>query len=62
MRVQHTPETQYAWNGEDALAYQVVGNDGDDLLYLPGYISNVELNWDEPSVARSSRVSLAADG
>ena len=55
MPVQRSPETQFAWNGEDALAYQVVGNDGDDLLYIPGWMSNVELNWDEPTVARLLR-------
>lgn len=55
MPVRRSPETQYAWNGEDALAYQVVGNGDDHLLYLPGYTSNVELNWDEPSVARFLR-------
>ncbi|HEX2101028.1 MAG TPA: alpha/beta hydrolase [Candidatus Synoicihabitans sp.] len=59
MPVRHSPETQFAWSGEDALAYQVVGEeDGDDLLFLPGFISNVELNWDERNLARFLR-SLA---
>jgi len=49
------PETQFAWNGEDALAYQVVGDDGENLVYLQGWISNVELNWDELNVARFLR-------
>jgi class 3 adenylate cyclase len=56
MPVRRSPETEFARNGQDALAYQVVGdNGGDDLLFLPGWISNVELNWDELSVARFLR-------
>jgi class 3 adenylate cyclase len=46
------PETQFAWNGDSALAYQVLGEGDADLLYLQGYISNVELNWDHPTMAR----------
>lgn len=46
------PETQYAWNGESALAYQVVGDGDSDLLFIPGVVSNVELNWHQPRMAR----------
>jgi len=46
------PETQFAWHGDDALAYQVVGDGHTDLVYLQGLISNVELNWDHPAMAR----------
>ena len=45
------PETQYAWNGDSALAYQVVGGSS-DLLFIPGIGSNVELNWNHPTMAR----------
>ena len=38
------PELRYAMNGAWRLAYQVLG-DGPDLLYLPGWVSNVEGNW-----------------
>ncbi len=44
------PETQFAWNGDDALAYQVVGSGGEDLVYLQGLVSNVEMNWDHPAM------------
>jgi hypothetical protein len=37
-------ETQFAWSGEAALAYQVLGEGDPPLLYLPGWVSNVELN------------------
>lgn len=46
------PPTRFAWNGDIALAYQVLGVGEPDLLYLQGFISNVELNWDHPFVSR----------
>lgn len=49
------PETRYAWNGDVALAYQVVGDGPIDLLYLQGYASQVDLNWDSPYLARFLR-------
>jgi class 3 adenylate cyclase len=47
-----TPETRYAKSGELNIAYQVVGDGPFDLVYVPGWISNIELMWDEPSHAR----------
>jgi pimeloyl-ACP methyl ester carboxylesterase/class 3 adenylate cyclase len=44
-------ETRYAWNGDAALAYQVVGDRGPDLVYLQGYVSNVDLNWEDRLLA-----------
>ena len=49
------PETRFAWNGDVALAYQVLGDGPADLLYLSGWVSNVELNWDHPLMARFLR-------
>jgi len=40
------------WNDNIALAYQVLGDGPIDLLYLQGWISNVELNWESPHLAR----------
>ena len=45
------PELRYATNGPWRLAYQVLG-DGPDLMYLPGWVSNVEGNWLAPDHAR----------
>ncbi len=45
------PETRYAKSGDLNIAYQVVGDGPLDLLYVPGWISNVELMWDEPAHA-----------
>jgi len=49
------PETQFAWNGDAALAYQVLGEGAPDLVYMAGWISNVELNWDHPMMERFLR-------
>ena len=45
------PDTRIARNGELPLAYQVFGEGPTDLVYLPGYFSNVEGNWDVPGIA-----------
>ncbi len=45
------PETQFAWNGGAALAYQVVGQGSPDMLFAQGWVSNVELNWDHPTMS-----------
>jgi class 3 adenylate cyclase len=48
-------ETRYAWNDDDSLAYQVVGDGPIDLIYLQGVLSNVVLNWEHPACARFLR-------
>jgi len=47
-----TPETRYTKSGPYNIAYQVVGEGPFDLLWIPGFVSNVELAWDEPLLAR----------
>lgn len=44
-------ETQYARSGDVHIAYQVVGDGPIDIVYVPGWISNVELCWNEPTYA-----------
>jgi len=44
-------ETRYARSGDVSIAYQVVGEGPFDLVYVPGWVSNVELMWDEPDYA-----------
>jgi pimeloyl-ACP methyl ester carboxylesterase len=46
------PRTRYAKSGDISIAYQVVGEGSLDLVYVPGFISNLEMTWEEPSVAR----------
>lgn len=45
------PTTQYAKSGDLNIAYQVSGDGPRDLIYIPGWISNIELMWDEPVLA-----------
>ena len=44
-------ETRYARSGDVSIAYQVVGDGPFDLVYVPGWVSNVDLMWDEPDYA-----------
>ena len=46
------PETRYAKSGEVSIAYQVVGDGPIDLVMVPGFVSHVEVAWEEPSYAR----------
>lgn len=45
------PKTQYAQSGELSIAYQCVGEGPIDILFIPGFVSNVELLWDNPGFA-----------
>jgi pimeloyl-ACP methyl ester carboxylesterase len=47
-----TPETRYTKSGDISIAYQVVGSGPRDLILVPGWVSNVEVFWEEPAVAR----------
>ena len=42
------PEACFAWNGESTVAYEVVGDGPVDLVYMPGFINNLEVVWDNP--------------
>jgi len=46
------PETRYAKSGDVNIAYQVVGDGPFDLVYVPGWVSNVDLFWEKPKPAR----------
>jgi pimeloyl-ACP methyl ester carboxylesterase/class 3 adenylate cyclase len=46
------PETHYAKSGEINIAYQVVGNGPLDLVFVPGFISHLDLQWADPRIAR----------
>src|SRR5690242_12240381 len=45
------PITRYARSGKVNIAYQVTGEGPLDLIYVPGWVSHVELAWDEPESA-----------
>jgi class 3 adenylate cyclase len=46
------PKTQYAKSGDVRIAYQVVGQGPFDLVFVPGFISNLDVAWEEPQRAR----------
>ena len=46
------PKTKYAKSGRVSIAYQVFGAGPIDLVYVPGWVSDVELHWDDPPYAR----------
>lgn len=46
------PNTRYAKSGDVHVAYQVFGNGDIDLVFFPGFVSNIEVYWEEPHFAR----------
>jgi len=49
------PATSYARSGEVNIAYQAFGDGPRDLVFVPGFISHIELAWEEPYLARFLR-------
>ena len=46
------PDTRYARSGEVNIAYQVLGKGPPDLVLVPGWVSNIDVFWEEPALAR----------
>jgi class 3 adenylate cyclase len=46
------PETRYAKSGDVNIAYQVVGDGPFDLVHVPPFVSNLELQWEDPDERR----------
>ena len=46
------PQTRYAKSGDVNIAYQVVGDGPIDLVLVPGWVSNIDVFWEEPTLAR----------
>ena len=46
------PETRYARSGDLQIAYQVVGVGPPDVVFVPAYVSNIEMYWELPTLAR----------
>jgi class 3 adenylate cyclase len=42
------PETRYARSGDVNIAYQVFGQGETTLVWIPGFVQHLELNWEEP--------------
>ena len=49
------PETRYARSGDVSIAYQVTGEGPFDLVWVQGFVSNVELGWQMPTLAAFNR-------
>jgi pimeloyl-ACP methyl ester carboxylesterase len=49
------PKTQYAKSGRANIAYQVLGEGPLDLVLVHGWISHLELLWEQPAAARALR-------
>lgn len=45
------PETKYAKSDQINIAYQVIGNGPIDIVYIPGWVSNIDMMWAHPRLA-----------
>lgn len=45
------PKTLYTKSGDFNIAYQVIGNGPVDIIYIPGWVSNIDMMWAEPRLA-----------
>jgi len=46
------PETRYAKSGDVRIAYQVTGSGSFDVVWVTGFVSNLDLEWESPPRAR----------
>jgi pimeloyl-ACP methyl ester carboxylesterase len=46
------PHIRYANSGGVNIAYQVLGEGPRDIVFVPGWISNIEVYWEDPALAR----------
>ena len=42
------PETRYAKSGDVRIAYQVIGHGPLDVVFVPGFMSNLDVQWEDP--------------
>jgi pimeloyl-ACP methyl ester carboxylesterase len=53
MSTSELPETRFTKVGDIDIAYQVIGRaDGLDLVFVPGWVSHLEVMWELPEFAR----------
>ena len=48
----HPPRTRYARSGDASIAYQVLGDGPLGLVFVPGWISHLDLTWEAPAQVR----------
>jgi len=51
------PETRYARSGDVRIAYQVVGDGSLDLVFVPGFVSNIDMFWETALAQFFSRLA-----
>src|SRR5438132_10295394 len=49
------PETRYAKSGDVSIAYQIVGDGPIDLVLVPGFVSHLDVDWDDVAHAHFLR-------
>lgn len=49
------PETKYARSGDVRVAYQISGEGPVDMVYAPGTVSHLDMDWDRPERAEPFR-------
>ncbi len=50
------PRIRYAQSGDVSIAYTEIGSGPTDLIFVHGFVGNLEIAWREPLRAASSRV------
>ncbi len=50
--MRNVPKTRYAKSGDVNIAFRVVGEGPPDLVYVPGWLSHIEMMWENPLLAR----------
>ena len=45
------PTTRWTTSGDVSIAYQVFGSGPTDLVMIPGFVSHLEVSWEDPSFA-----------
>jgi len=45
------PRVEYARSGDAHIAYQVLGEGSIDVIWIPGWVSHLEVFWEEPRAA-----------
>ncbi len=47
----NSPETRYARSGNVHIAYQIVGDGPFDIVFVQGFLSNLEVQWEDPGLS-----------
>ncbi len=46
------PKTRYTKSGDCNIAFQVIGEGPTDIVYIPGWVSNIDMMWTEPRLTK----------